>query len=89
MNEGLKVFWYDPDGNILSNMNTATENGYLVFETTHFSVYVLAQLDPSANVSNPETGDNSHPVIPLALLGAGSALGLLIMKKRIKFKSVS
>ncbi len=39
------VYHIDDETGELTNMNARYENGYLVFETTHFSVYVVAEID--------------------------------------------
>lgn len=38
----LHVFWYNDKNNKLVDMNAKAEDGYLVFETTHFSYYAIA-----------------------------------------------
>lgn len=86
----LHVYWYNPDNNTLTDMHAAMESGYLVFETTHFSYYALAQLPakPSSDaIPNPKTGNGSAPTIPLALFGVGSAAGIIILKKSMKWKA--
>jgi len=86
----LHVFWFNPADSTLTDMGATQENGYLVFETTHFSFYAIAQLNPSAPapVANPKTGAEDSPVLPLALLGTGSLAGLVVVKRRMKFKKV-
>lgn len=89
MSGDLRVYWYDPDTNKLTNMNAAVEDGYLVFETTHFSAYAIAQpaAASSAPVTNPKSGaGGTMPLVPLALLGCGAAAGILFMKRRKAFR---
>ena len=51
----LHVYWYDPETGTLTDMDAAVENGYLVFKTSHFSLYAIAQLgsDESTAPLNP------------------------------------
>lgn len=90
MRGNLHVLWYNPNSNTLTDMNAVQENGYLVFETTHFSFYAIAQLSTISSDSmgtNPDTGDENFPTVPLVLPGTGFAIGLTIMKKRLKFRT--
>lgn len=91
MSGNLKVFWYNPADGTLTDMNVLQENGYLVFETTHFSYYAIAQLesmssDSSSPVSNPKTGSDNWPLIPLAVLGGSAVTGAVIIKRRRFFR---
>ncbi|WP_411676823.1 beta strand repeat-containing protein [Caproicibacter sp.] len=53
-----RVFRYESDGT-LTDMNAAVENGFLVFQTTHFSDYVVAGTGDSITL---DTKDYSMPV---------------------------
>jgi hypothetical protein len=76
------IFWYNPVDNMITDMNAAEENGYMVFETTHFSYYAVAALKSAAKpISNPLTGRGLYLIFPLALLGLG-AVGFMRIKKR-------
>ena len=91
MSGNLKVLWYNPADGTLTDMNAVQENGYLVFETSHFSFYAIAQLGstpPAAfsPVQNPKTGSSNWPLFPLAVLGGGAAIGAVIIKRRRFFK---
>lgn len=118
MSGNLHVFWYNPAAGALTDMNAAQVDGYLVFTTTHFSDYAVAQLVSSAGggnstgggssngistggtssggntsggtssgmTANPKTGSESFPVMPMALLGACSAAGLVVMRKHAKYR---
>ncbi|HEX3037792.1 MAG TPA: cadherin-like beta sandwich domain-containing protein [Oscillospiraceae bacterium] len=122
MSGNLKVFWYNPANGTVTDMSATPENGYMVFETTHFSYYAIAQLAAPAqpNTTSPtgaqpgtaspissnkvsggatptvtqsngttpnaSTGDSSVPFLPLALLGASSAAGLVIVRKSARYK---
>ena len=87
MSGNLRVYWYDPDANKLIDMNATQDGGYLVFETTHFSDYAVAQLAvPAAPATNPKTGGSSTvPMIPFALGGCFAA-GLMIVQRRKIFR---
>lgn len=87
MSGGLHVLWYDDDAGRLTDMNATQEDGYLIFETTHFSYYAVAQLGTSsAPVSSPKTGGGNFPVIPLALLGLGFSVGIVTVTHRRIFR---
>lgn len=44
MSGDLHVYWYNNADGTVTDMNARQENGYLVFETTHFSYYAVAEL---------------------------------------------
>ena len=99
MSGDLHVYWYNPGNGTLTDMNARQENGYLVFETTHFSNYAIA--GPSTNISsgsgtsasnstsgtasipNPDTGSGTNPFIPAILFG-GILSGIVIGQKNNK-----
>ena len=68
--KALSVFWYNPETGELTDMNAAQQNGFLVFNTNHFSYYVIAKANASANTTsstsvsneNPETSDKNMPM---------------------------
>lgn len=99
------VYWYNPANGTLMDMNATQGDGYLVFTTTHFNNYAVAQLvsstggnstggasfsgntdsvTSSGTTANPKTGSSSNPVMPIALLGACSAVGLVVTRKHAK-----
>jgi hypothetical protein len=91
MSGNLKVFYYNPVNGTLTDMNAARENGYLVFETGHFSYYAIAQLSSvssstSSPVQNPKTGSGNWPLIPLVVLGGNAAIGAVIVKRKRFFR---
>ena len=92
MSGNLHVYWFNPADGTLTDMNAVQENGYLVFETSHFSDYAVAQLKSSTEgtssgtVPNPKTGSNDWPFFPLALLGGASAAGFAVMKKHVRYR---
>ena len=74
-------------------MNARLENGWLVFETTHFSCYAIVQmtaLSPAATVTatiSPDTGANTLHIILLLIAGVAVAGGLaayLIIRNKRK-----
>ena len=80
--DGNTLGVYRVEGEKLIECETTISNGYLTFETNHFSTYVFVELpqavenqpggaNPPANV--PPTGDTSNalPYILLLLFGAG------------------
>jgi LPXTG-motif cell wall-anchored protein len=92
MSGNLHVYWYDLKSGSLTDMGATQENGYVVFYTTHFSDYAVAQFDSSVSsetskpVENSKTGDEGWPLLPLAFLGGGSAAGLILAKRRKIFR---
>ncbi|MFT9078497.1 beta strand repeat-containing protein [Ethanoligenens sp.] len=86
MSGNLHVYWYDSESNKLVDMGATQEDGYLIFDTTHFSFYAIAQLGASSPpVPNPKTGSDNWPFMPLTLLGGSSAAMLMaIHRKRWK-----
>ena len=94
MSGDLKVFWYNPADDTLTDMHASQEDGYMVFETNHFSYYAIAQLKSSGTspdtssgttsgtTGNPKTGSDNRPLILLALFASGSAAGTIIIKHR-------
>lgn len=59
MSDNLHVFWFNPTDGSLQDMNAKQEGDYLVFQTTHFSDYAIAQLIPSPNGGNSTGGTSS------------------------------
>lgn len=92
MSGNLHVVWYDSATGSLQDMNAVQENGFLVFETTHFSYYAVTQLSASkpssgnptnpVNPTNPKTGDNEIPFLPVALLGIGFSAKLIVSRRK-------
>ncbi len=79
-----KLYFYDPETKSLVDMH-ATFNmtaGTVTFTTSHLSTFVLKQ----GKVVNPKTGSESLPIIPLVIIGACSASGLIIITRRRKWK---
>ena len=78
-NKELKVYYVDDNGDI-EIYDVIVENGYAVFETTHFSTYSLVA---EGDLVNPNTLDNINLFY---IIGTISLMGIIssivIMKKR-------
>ena len=58
----IKVFYVDDNGN-KTKLDSKIENGYIVFETDHFSEYVI--VDESSKIEEPvEPDDTDEPEVP-------------------------
>ena len=92
MSGDLHVYWYNDAVGTVTDMNARQENGYLVFETTHFSYYTIVKLSTrsssgSGKIPNPDTGSNSFPLLPAALLGvSGCGLSIVIRGRKLRKK---
>lgn len=83
MSGNLHVYWYNPTTGTVTDMNAVVENGYLVFETDHFSYYAIAQLSSASGTgSNPKTGAEDMSVVFITGLAAAVAVLLLAKKRR-------
>ena len=83
MTQELVRYYIAPDGT-KSDMNATAENGKLVFETGHFSLYAVAQVKPDGNTSNVLW-------IALAVILTAAAVSaiILIMRKKTKLMEKS
>ena len=85
----LHVYWYNDKNDTATDMNAKQENGYLVFKTTHFSYYAIAEVSilnssSSCSVPSPTTSDHSFPYLPIALLGVtGCVIAVVFKNKRL------
>ncbi len=59
MSGDLKVFWYNPADGTLTDMTATQKDGYLVFETNHFSYYTIAQFKSSGTSSTTTSGSGA------------------------------
>lgn len=56
----LKVLWYNPADSTATDMHATQQDGYLVFQTNHFSYYVVATAkDASPTASSEDTTPSS------------------------------
>ena len=94
MSGKLRVFWYDPKTSTLNDMKAEQGDGFLFFQTKHFSQYAVVQpksapspassgtINPSSlpvsSVQNPKTGSGDYTPFLLVLFGAGTAAGILL-----------
>jgi hypothetical protein len=80
-NDTLKVYWYDPSTSKLTDMNATAQNGYLVFNTNHFSYYVVAK------AANPKTGDTGTMAMTYyELIAIGALITVFLLTKFHKAK---
>ena len=77
-------------------MNAAQEDGYLIFETTHFSYYAVADLKAqnagsNSSANNPNTGDSIpiHGYWPLITLPVVFGTVFVIKRRRFRVKRKS
>ena len=59
MSGDLHVYWYNDSDGTVTDMNAKQENGYLVFETTHFSYYAIAKLTAKSTSDSDGSSSNS------------------------------
>lgn len=76
----LKAYYLKDDGT--KEIHDVTiENGYAVFETNHFSTYVLGS---TTGISNPSTFDNVSLYVGLLLISMIGATGTVLCLKKAK-----
>lgn len=63
MSGDLHVYWYNDTDGTVTDMNAKQENGYLVFDTTHFSFYAIAKLTAKSTSSSDTS--SSYDTSPL------------------------
>ena len=84
MSGDLRVFWFDTETETMTDMNARLEDGWLVFETTHFSYYAIVQmttLSPPATVTtttSADAGANTLLIVVLILAGVAVIGGLAV-----------
>ena len=91
MSGDLHVYWYNDADGTVTDMNAKQENGYLVFETTHFSYYAIAELSASVSsdsgtIPNPDTGSEAFPYISTLLFGVTGYV-LVVVSKGKRFRT--
>ncbi|MEA5143678.1 MAG: Ig-like domain-containing protein [Oscillibacter sp.] len=59
MSGDLHVYWYNDADGTVTDMNARQENGYLVFNTTHFSYYAVAELASKSMSDSNESSSNN------------------------------
>lgn len=90
------VLYYNDATNSVENLGGTVKNGFITFETNHFSYYMLAKTasttapslpggnNNNANVTTPSTGDNSTTTIVLFSVMALIALGTTVVAVKAK-----
>lgn len=81
---------YVADDGTITAMPTTYADGVLSFETTHFSSYVVLENktttpEPTPDPSNPQTGDNSHLMLFVAMMVVSAACLTVCLTKRRAF----
>lgn len=77
--EDLRVMYYGDDGTV-EDMNATKEGDFMVFETTHFSMYVITY--PASGASAGEiAGLSVGAVVDIALIAAAVVLFLKFRKR--------
>lgn len=85
-----KIYYVSDDGTESEEFDVTYETidnvRYIVFETSHFSTYVVAQTSNTPIIENPKTGDG---IMNSVLLGGISVIGILgcglFLTKKKKF----
>lgn len=78
----LKAYYLKDDGT--KEIHDVTiENGYAVFETNHFSTYVLGS---TTEISNPSTLDNVSLYVGLLLISMIGATSAVVCLKKVRIK---
>lgn len=91
MSGELHVYWYNDANRMVTDMNARQENGYLVFDTTHFSYYAVAAISAKASsgsgkAPNPKTGSDPLQFVPAWLGVSGFILTVVTRKRRLRKK---
>lgn len=77
-NKALKVYYVDDNGD-KETYDVTVEDGYAVFETTHFSTYSLVA---EGDIKNPDTLDNISLYVMFGIISLiGIIVSVLIIKK--------
>ena len=95
LNGDLHVYWYNTEDGTVTDMNATQDNGYLVFETTHFSYYAVSKIGESSSSStlsnpadNPETGDeNAHTNVLWMMLAVIAASFIIVDSQFLRTKN--
>lgn len=91
MSGELHVYWYNDANGTVTDMNARQENGYLVFDTDHFSFYAVTEVSAKASsgsgsVPNPKTGSYPLQFVPAWLGASGFVLTVVTSKRRSRKK---
>lgn len=92
LGKGLDIVYIGDDGSVVS-MNAIVEDGYIIFETDHFSTYAIVSAKSNDTTETPEEDDNTTKndapntgdasnVMYLFTTMAASGAGLLELRRR-------
>ena len=77
------VVVYVADDGTVTNMPTVYNNGYLSFETTHFSHYAVVENEVPSTGDNPPTGDADIMLFVVLLVVSTACLAVCVGKRRV------
>ncbi len=78
-NKNLVVYYIKDDGTIEEHPVTLDEEGNAVFETNHFSTYILTDKEKDEEV--PQTVDSIYTMISFFIIGLTGCIGLTLYRK--------
>lgn len=88
MSGNLAVLWYDEEKGTFTDMNARVEDGYLVFETDHFSYYAitrrLGDAGAAGEIPATDTG-GAHAIVWIWIAAAVAGIGIggwVFLKRR-------
>ena len=80
----IHVLWYDESTGKLQDMGAKVVDGYIEFETDHFSYYAIAQMAGLA--AGASVTDNAKPItengMPYAVIAFTLAVGMIAFKQK-------
>lgn len=86
--KNLTVFYVPDEGEPEEHAVNTTDDGYVIFDTDHFSTYVLTEVkaDTDSGISSPQTADSSNMFIWSAVMVVAAAgfVTVMICDKRRK-----
>lgn len=71
--DNLHIFWFNPTNKNIEDMNGFKKNGYLVFETTHLSIYAIAK------VEKVQINSNVDMYIPMKIIALFCCISVVIV----------
>ena len=80
-NKKLKAYYIN-DNKEIEEYDISIEDGYAVFETTHFSTYTIAE---SNEIENPQTLDNVNSYFVCGIISLFGMIGIGVYLKKNKF----
>lgn len=73
--------YYIKDNDEIENYNVSIEGNYLVFETNHFSTYIIGG-NTKHSITNPPTGDGITTLMIISLISLVGVITSLLYKKK-------